>query len=538
MTEQTTEQHIQPELTQEESYYEAIQGGAIDAFDKIGYDVVEKRVIRQLLDRKAGYTKDSILLIGMPVDVSEAHARLCKNPLMSCLPECQNKWISPNEEVIPEIPGLLWHGRKSDDNGWAGKSSWGKAELDRMVQELESHNLLASKKASQRLIEEVEHSQITHSPITTVVLCWQQKHDQYLKLFCEALPYVVVYSLCDGDPTGDKRSFAQRFGGSACSLWDTQSDLMNDKQLQPVIEHVANIGENTWIFGPPKQGKTWIMLCIVKALLTGEPLFNVPSLRVTHSSKRVIYLCPEASRTSLRKRFKMLGLIEYLYDPVTNPEGCLYLRTLSKGPKLNLNDAKLLELAKDADIFIDTAIRYVEGEENNATDVKVMTEQVLNLIAMGARSMWVAHHSGKSFATATDITLENCARGSTEFAASLTNAVGIVQLDKDKNLIHFHFIDGRDMDEPAPDMHLQGRPYLSQMGNFQVTENVERFKGRNPVKGRPADPDRQAKIDFAKSIDGSLQGIANAVNEKFGSSHDRSTMSKWLKEFDGDKQPS
>jgi RecA-family ATPase len=230
----------------------------------------------------------------------------------------------------------------------------------------------------------------------------------------------------------------------------------------------------------------------------------------------------------------MLGLIEHIYDPITNPDGRLYMRSLSKGIKLDLDNTELLELVKGADIFIDTAIRYVEGDENNATDVKVMTEKILNLLAMGARSMWVAHHSGKSFASATEITLENCARGSTEFAASLTNAIGIVQLNKDKNLIHFHYIDGRDMNDPAPDMHLQGRPYLSEVGNFQVTENVERFKGRNTVKGRPADPDRQAKIDFAKSLDGSLQEKADAIEKQFGVKHDRSTISKWLKgsEFD------
>jgi hypothetical protein len=276
------------------------------------------------------------------------------------------------------------------------------------------------------------------------------------------------------------------------------------------------------------------MLCIVKALLTGEPLFGVQHLRVPCKSKRVIYLCPESGRIGLTKRLKMLGLIEHIYDPITNPDGRLYMRSLSKGIKLDLDNTELLELVKGADIFIDTAIRYVEGDENNATDVKVMTEKILNLLAMGARSMWVAHHSGKSFASATEITLENCARGSTEFAASLTNAIGIVQLNKDKNLIHFHYIDGRDMNDPAPDMHLQGRPYLSEVGNFQVTENVERFKGRNTVKGRPADPDRQAKIDFAKSLDGSLQEKADAIEKQFGVKHDRSTISKWLKgsEFD------
>jgi hypothetical protein len=513
----------QHELTEQESWFEGIQGGAIDAFDGDGWGVVHCRVMRQLLDRQAGYHKNGVLFVGEPYAAFDFCDRLLKHPF--ALSDCKN------------LPGLMWIGNQNWDNGWAGKSSWGQKDIDQMAKELDSHHLLATKRAAQRLIEEVEHSQLTHSPITTLVIRGTEKHVAYLEKFCKALPDVTVYVLWDIDPTGEGRSFVQRFGGSGVSLWDTQSEMTDEKELQAVITHIANQGESTWIFGPPKQGKTWIMLCIVKALLTGEPLFNVVRLSVPRSSKRVIYLCPEAGRTSLRKRLKMLGLTGHLYDPITNPEGRLYLRSLSKGPKLNLDDAGLLELAKGADIFIDTAIRYVEGDENNATDVKEMTEKILNLLAMGARSMWVAHHSGKSFASATEITLENCARGSTEFAASLTNAIGIVQLDKDKNLIHFHFIDGRDMDEPATDMHLQGRPHLYNAGNFYVTENVERFKGRNPTRGRPVDPDKQAKLDFAKTVPGTYQDKAKAVNEKFVTKHDESTIRKWFKEkeFDSDE---
>ncbi|HWO27988.1 MAG TPA: AAA family ATPase [Candidatus Acidoferrum sp.] len=390
---------------------------------------------------------------------------------------------------------------------------------------------LASKFCAENVISRYKGK--TTPPITALVLWYPEEwcHLKYLDKVAKACPDLPIY-VFHGYHL-DKYG-VDRGGNPIGSLWDTQSDMLNENELQPVIEHITNVGENTWIFGPPKQGKTWIMLCIVKSLLTGEPLFGVEHLRVPCKSKRVIYLCPEASRSGLTKRLKMLGLIEHIYDPITNPDGRLYLRSLSKGIKLGLDNTELLKLAEGTDIFIDTAIRYVEGDENNATDVKVMTEKILNLLAMGARSMWVAHHSGKSFSSATEITLENCARGSTEFAASLTNAIGIVQMDKDKNLIHFHYIDGRDMNEPAADMHLQGRPCLSQIGNFQVTENVERFKGRNNKSGPKTDPIRQAKIDFAKTVDGSLQDKANAVNEKFGSKHSKSTISEWGKEFDQD----
>jgi hypothetical protein len=132
-------------------------------------------------------------------------------------------------------------------------------------------------------------------------------HLSMVKTSCPDLPIYVFHCDYREDKWG-----VEREAGAGGSLWDTQSDLMEDRELQPVIEHIANQGESTWLFGPPKQGKTFILFCIAKALLTSQPLFNVERLRVPHPSKRVIYLCPEAGRSSLRKRLKMLGLIEYI----------------------------------------------------------------------------------------------------------------------------------------------------------------------------------------------------------------------------------
>ena len=160
--------------------------------------------------------------------------------------------------------------------------------------------------------------------ISALVLWYpdESEHLQYLSLLAKLdLPIYIFHCDYRADKYG-----VEREGSTAGSLWDTQSEMADEKELQAVIEHIANQGESTWIFGPPKNGKTWVLLCIVKALLTGEPLFNVPTLQVPNPSKRVIYLCPEASRTSLRKRLKMLGLMGFLYDSNTNPEGRLYLR--------------------------------------------------------------------------------------------------------------------------------------------------------------------------------------------------------------------
>jgi len=77
-------------------------------------------------------------------------------------------------------------------------------------------------------------------------------------------------------------------------------------------------------------------------------------------------------------------------------------------------------------------------------------------------------------------------------------------------------------------------PYLNNIGNFfGETTSAEPFKGK--TAGKKADPNKQAKIDFAKTIDGTHQQIVDAVNAKFGSQHDRSTITKWLNETKFDK---
>jgi hypothetical protein len=225
----------------------------------------------------------------------------------------------------------------------------------------------------------------------------------------------------------------------------------------------------------------------------------------------------------------MLGLTPYLYDPATNPDGKLYVRSLSMGQKIALDNPELLELVKDADVFIDTAVRYLEGDENAVQDVKVLTEDILNLIPI-ARSVWVAHHATTKGEQATP-TLGNMLRGSSEFAAALTNAYGLVQEDKTTNAVRLTCIDGRDLDDLIPDMILQGRPWLYDTGNFKVLD----ANATPRTAGKKADEDKQLKIEFARSVSGSLQEKADAVNEKFGSTHSKSTISRWLEEPEFDQ---
>lgn len=458
-------------------------------------------------------------------------------------------------ELNAHIAGSEWHdnsatlviGDTSDDLWWKRvlKEENADGEVTERVSQLSLKQIPSMKtkrggeipfslkhsEQARKLVNVIRGSWESDSPITRLVLYLQEERQKaHLPMVLEYFPDLAVYHIdaewYDYEPTNEDEECLVPLAGDPAEVWDTRTDVENEKDLPPVIKGIAHEGESTWIGALPKVGKTWVLLCIALALLTGLPLFGDDRLTVPNKARRCIYLCPEAGRGSIKKRLKMLGLIEHLYDPITNPDGGLYLQTLSKGRKISLTDPMLLELAVGADIFIDTAVRYLEGDENAVKDVRVLTENILNLLAVGARSVWVAHHAPKGFENASSMTLQNMFRGSGEFGAALTNAYGLCTEDEATTRIRLHCICGRDLDEPIPDMILQGRPYLYESGNFKIVD-----ADAAPRKaGSPGDDKKKEKVQFALTLDGSYQQRADAINERFGTKHDRSTVRKWLKE--------
>ena len=140
-------------------------------------------------------------------------------------------------------------------------------------------------------------------------------------------------------------------------------------------------------------------------------------------SKRVIYLVPEVGLRGVVKRLRKLKMLDYLYDPATNPDGGLFVQTLSSLTKLALDDPRLFEAVKDADVFVDPLIRYIDGDENNAGEQRILSNKLLNLLGCAARSVWVAHHSPKAFKDVKDITTQNVLRGQASLQPSQTSSL-------------------------------------------------------------------------------------------------------------------
>jgi len=76
---------------------------------------------------------------------------------------------------------------------------------------------------------------------------------------------------------------------------------------------------------------------------------------VNQTASRVIYLIPEAGLGPFSSRLKTFHLQEHIR------EGRLFCRTLSSPGSLSLTDSRLLDAVRGADVFLDTAIRFMTG---------------------------------------------------------------------------------------------------------------------------------------------------------------------------------
>ena len=165
------------------------------------------------------------------------------------------------------------------------------------------------------------------------------------------------------------------------------------------------------IAAPVGQRKTIIAANVVLAVLTGEPLFD--HFAVTQRPARVLYLCPEMGLLSFTKRMRNLGLMQYVGKT-------LFCRTMNSEGALELADLTSEELT-GALVVIDTAVRFVEGDENSSEHMKVFAEDCFRLMKDGAASVLVLFHSPKGTKDASDLTLENGMRGSGDLGAFVSS---------------------------------------------------------------------------------------------------------------------
>jgi len=79
------------------------------------------------------------------------------------------------------------------------------------------------------------------------------------------------------------------------------------------------------------------------------------------------------------------------------------------------------EEIRGAVIVLDTAIRFIEGDENSSQHMKELAKQAFDIIRAGAAAVIVLAHSNKEMIKSSDLTLDNAMRGSSELTAFLSS---------------------------------------------------------------------------------------------------------------------
>jgi hypothetical protein len=214
-------------------------------------------------------------------------------------------------------------------------------------------------------------------------------------------------------------------------LFHTKDDVLNCPKptyfIQDFLQHEAICG----IAAPVGQRKSLIALNVARSLCTGEPLFGF--LPVVNKPSRVLYLCPEMGLISMSERTRNAGLTDCLGNT-------LLLRSMNFGG-LNLLDLNK-EALKDSVLILDTAIRFVEGDENSAKDMRIFSDMLFGLQRLQGPhgAIIILYHSPKTTKDAFELTLENCLRGSGELGASLTDCWGTRMQNPEKGWDSLNFI--------------------------------------------------------------------------------------------------
>src|SRR5258708_17677768 len=191
-------------------------------------------------------------------------------------------------------------------------------------------------------------------------------------------------------------------------LFHTKEEALNAPPVTFLIKDFLQREGVTAIAAPVRERKSLIALNIVHALVTGEKLFDY--FEVVRRPFYVLYLCPEVSLGPFTDRVRKIGLLDYVGDR-------LFYRTMSADGHLKLSDPDLQNVLPGSVVILDTAIRFLEGDENSSADVRAFADTIFSLLKTGAEAVILLHHSPKD--SGDSMTLENAMRGSGDMGAFL-----------------------------------------------------------------------------------------------------------------------
>jgi AAA domain len=302
------------------------------------------------------------------------------------------------------------------------------------------------------------------------------------------------------------------------ALLDSWEDFENEPKFEWVIDRLFEKSSFNIIAGLSGGYKSWWLMMQAYAQIIGLKLFD--NFQCVANPEGALYLVPEVGRGSFKRRAQLIRAPGFssLYELIR--EGRLKVRTLSAGPIVNLSNPQIRKLAEGRDVFLDTAVRFLEGDENASADNN-LAEQGFGLIRDGARTVTGAHHSPKDFEKASKITLENVLRGTGDIGAMLSNCIGGKKLDEATGLVHWEQCKGREVDEEnVLRFQLTAKPWINKEGRFHMTKPPTECKSlaeetQSTNGGKGGRPKKAKDEEIAQLHD--VQGLSwDKIGEKLG----------------------
>lgn len=306
--------------------------------------------------------------------------------------------------------------------------------------------------------------------------------------------------------------------------WEDDFPVMGECELpqpEPIVDGLLLKGTINVIAGRFETYKTMALVELCSAVLTGRPVFDHFKVLQRYP---FLFLEQDMSPELFQEYARPFGLMEHKDFRWQKPGADCF----------HAVDSPVLQHAVRGRILIlDTMLDYarIENAYESGEWITFM-QQLRELITVhGCIAVIMTAHATKTGAKATTIDPSEYFKDSATFGGKVDVGYGFKQLAGTSQV---------QIDRIKQRGFKKGLSFTIAVYNDDGASNLS--EGRFPVYQKPGevkagpkvDSDKQQKINFARSVDGSMQDKADAVNEKFGSKHSRSTIYEWLKPFDAE----
>lgn len=287
--------------------------------------------------------------------------------------------------------------------------------------------------------------------------------------------------------------------GAATNLQSLMKEGMPEIEWR--VQNIISKGGLTMIAAPPGERKTWIAQDIALHVAMGTPFLGA----FNTMKGNVLYIDEENGIHRIHRRFGLLGAGRGVTEYPDNINIIAF-----ENLKLDTTDGyvifkTLVDHFKAQLVVIDSIVRFMEGNENDATDVRKIFDNIKRIIDETECSFLLLHHTRKD-----DRQGLGGIRGSGDFAGMCNVVVSMGS--KEPHVMRMEIIKNRDMDMTgaeawlvtvdSPDDNTEVSVKFSHAGEYEKPEDLS-------IK-------EQAFREFLhwidKSVDGDSFNLTSVVN--------------------------